>query len=235
MGLRKKLGVLLFILGLVLLFSGIIPEATLITGNFFKEYSQGGSILTHSLGIIFLVMGLAFLIERKSLDYLIIPTGDDLNEMKRAKKAAEEKAGHYIIAGYGKKEGKLIYDELRKKDVKPSDLILEKRSKDTLENVMYSFEKMENPKSVGIVSYPEHLRRFEMIIEKAKEEGKIPKGVKITYLPIEQSFKETFYGILANIKEKKRLKKGIDSAMKNPTKGVWKLAKGKLGNEEKEG
>jgi uncharacterized SAM-binding protein YcdF (DUF218 family) len=139
MGLRKKLGVLLSLLGLIFFFSDINSGTGIITGNILGNYFQRAHLLEYLLGIIFLIAGLGLFIERKSLDYLIIPTGDNLDEMKRSKRATEEKANHYIIAGYDKIEGQKIYRELRKKGVKLSEMILEKKSKDTLENVMYSF------------------------------------------------------------------------------------------------
>ncbi len=205
-----------------------------ITGNVLGDYFQTQYILGHILGLVFLVLGLGLFIERKGLDYLIIPTGDDLDQMKRAKRAAQEKANHYIISGLESQENVLAWEELRKANIDPMKVISENKSTDTLENVMNSIKKMENPESIGIVSYPEHLKRYEMIIEKAKEEGKIQKDVEMKYIPVRQSLRETVYGILANVKEKVRLRKGIDSALEHKRKRLGDTLKKNLENKKED-
>ncbi len=242
MRLKKKMGFLLLVCSFLFLFVGINFN---ITGNIVNDYFSNNFMGLHILGFIFLIGGLALFIEQKSLDYLIVPTGDSVeSNLIRAKKGREQKSKHYIISGIIKgslrdSKTKKIYDELRNvgggykenQEIKPSQIIIEGKSKDTLENMIYSLKKIKNAKNVGIVSYPEHLKRFKMIIKEAKKEGKVPKSLKVKYIPTKQNLWEKAYGVLANVKEKYRLRKGLDEAMKKETKGFGKFLKKSLENK----
>jgi hypothetical protein len=154
---------------------------------------------------------------------LIIPTGQGKENLVRTDSALEEWDKGYIgklmISGdksepLSKSERAEIYRHLRNyeytghKQVRPENILIS-RGKDSVENILYSFDKLTDAKSVGIVSYPEHLKRFEYIFDKAKEEGKIPLDMKLIKIPTSQSFKEWIYGKLANIKEHYNLRKGL--------------------------
>jgi hypothetical protein len=102
------------------------------------------------------------------------------------------KRGYYLISGYKQPElpGRdrqvyHIYKELRKGNIKPKDMGLEGKSHNTMENVIYSLEKIKKlaikkgqkgPIRVGVVSYPGHLSRFEDFQKKAIKKGLIKKG-----------------------------------------------------------
>ncbi|MCK5149880.1 YdcF family protein [Candidatus Pacearchaeota archaeon] len=227
MRLNKKIGALLLVVSFVFFILGFNFN---LTGNFIKDYFEGSFLFYHLIGLIFFIGGLGLLVGKRSLDYLIIPiAGEDKEDLERTKRAEKEKTEYYIISGHIDKTKPIkysqtatIYKELRKQGIKPSEMKIESKSKDTLENAIYSLGKVKEMKTVGIISYPKHLERFKMIINQAKEEGRIPKNIKIKYLPTEQTFKEWAYGTLANIKERYRLRKGVDEAKKHKT--------GKFGN-----
>jgi uncharacterized SAM-binding protein YcdF (DUF218 family) len=177
------------------------------------------------LGFIFLIGSFATSISRKNLDAIIIPTGPSFEECRertiRAIKEYRGKDTKYFVISGEKGKPKLresqrygIYKELRKHNIKPSQMIIEGKSSDTLENALYSLTKLKKMENIGIVSYPKHLERFKYIIDKAKNEKLIPANITIEYIPTKQTFIEWIYGTLANIKEKYRLKKGINKILK---------------------
>lgn len=194
------------------------------TGNFIREYFNNNFMLIHLLGLILLVFGIILFLERKSLDAVIIPTGGYEKNIKRTKRAKDEEAKYYLISGYINKNRPIkesqtadIYRELRRYGIKPSQMIIESRAKDSLDNVIYSLGKLKGLKSIGIVSYPEHLKRFEYIINKAKKEGIVNKDIEIVKIPTKENLKEKVYGVLGNIKERYKLRNGIEKARHNKT------------------
>ncbi|MCX6749235.1 MAG: YdcF family protein [Candidatus Pacearchaeota archaeon] len=150
-----------------------------------------------------------------------MPTGPSYDiDAKRTKKAYEEgkenKGQVYLISGRIDKPLKTsqvysIYKQLRGYDIHPRQMLIEGKSANTLENVLFSLEKLKKrgAHDIGIASSPIHLDRFEYIIKKAKEKGIIDKNFRVHRLETDESFKEWFYGVLANLKEKYRLRKGI--------------------------
>lgn len=228
-GLKRKIGIIVLIFSLVLLIWGVNFD---LTGNFVKEYFKGGFELVHIFGLMLFLVGMILFAQRTSLDAVIIPTGGNEKNIQRAKKGAEEKGKYYLISGYIEKDKPIkesqtatIYTELRKYGVKPSEIKIENMAKDSLDNIIYSMNKLKGLKKIGIVSYPEHLKRFEYIINKAKKEGIIDKDIEIVEIPTEENMKEKMYGILANIKEKYRLRKGIENAKKNKTGVIGTMIK----------
>ena len=92
-----------------------------LTGNFINEYFSNNFVLPHLIGLILFIMGIIFFLQKTSLDAIIIPTGGDEKNIKRTKRAAEEKAKYYLISGYIDKNEHIknsqtagIYRELRK-------------------------------------------------------------------------------------------------------------------------
>jgi uncharacterized SAM-binding protein YcdF (DUF218 family) len=227
---RRGGSIFLLIFSFILLFWGISSN---LTGNVVLEYFNNNQMLIHILGLILFAFGIILFVERKSLDAVIIPTGDLYERnIKRAKRGSEEKAKYYIISGYLDKSKPVkesqtadIYKELIKYGINPSDVKIERRAKDSLENAIYSLNRLKGLKTVGIVSYPEHLKRFEYIINKAKNEGFVDKNIKIVKIPTEENLKEKFYGVLGNIKEKYRLRGGIKKAQENKSGFVGNILK----------
>jgi len=221
---KKIFGFLLLLISLAMLFYDMKSN---FTGNFIGSYFQENNLI-HIFGFSLLFVSLILFLYRKNLDAVIIPTGPSINDgFERAHKTGEyyekgSKIKYFVISGEGEKHSSevqrdTIYRELRRHNIKSSKIKIEDKSHDTLENVIYSLKKLKNAKRIGIVSYPQHLNRFEYIIKKAKEEGIIDKNIKIEKIPTRQNVNEFFYGIIANLKERYRLRHGIKEADKNKT------------------
>lgn len=227
---KSKTGIFLLIFSLIFLIFGIKFN---LTGNVILEYFNGKSLVLRVVGFILLFISILMLTGRRSLDAVIIPTGDLYERnIRRTKRGVEEKAKYYLISGYLDKDKPIkesqitdIYTELRKYGIKPSEIKIENKSKNTLENAIYSLNKLKGLKRIGIVSYPEHLKRFEYIINKAKKEGLVDEDIKIIKIPTKQTLKEGIYGVLGNIKEKYKLKGGIKRAQENKIGWFGKLIK----------
>jgi len=225
---KKKFGFLFLILSLFFLFG---LASFNLTGNAIQHYPWENFSFFHFIGMVLFFLSIFLLMTRKSLDAIIIPTGGEGSE--REKKALEEyekrEIGYFIISGKleggeSLKESQRadIYRELRRHGIKPRDIKVEGKSSDTLENAIYSLGGLDGGEKIGIVSYPRHLDRFERIIEQMKEEERIPKDIRIEYIPTDQTFKQWAYGVAANVKERFRLKRGISEGREHKT--------GRLGN-----
>lgn len=204
----------------------LIGLKTSTTGGFIGTFL--GISWLFFIGLFAFMVSIIVIIHKKTLDMIVIPTGGYEENEKRTKKALEEydkgNVSKFLISGID--EGidlsksqkyqiyKLIRDHDYKAPIKASDIKLTKGRRDSLDNIIYLIPELEGKKDVGIVSYPEHLKRFKYIIQKAKDEGKIPKGIKFHYIPTSQNLKEFAYGFIANQRERIRLRKGIDEAMK---------------------
>jgi len=210
----------MFLLSIIFLSIGIKG----ITGNIIKEYFQGDFLSLHIIGLVFLLVSFLILSSRKTLDAIIVSTGDEKSDIERPKKASKQKAKYYVISGeidktrpIKEQQTATIYRELRKQGIKPSQVKIEGKSGDTLENALYSLKKLKGMKNIGIVSYPQHLKRFKYIINKAQEENLIPNNLNITYIPTKETSKDKIYGFLGLLKEKYRLRHGIEEAKKHKT------------------
>jgi len=209
--------------------------------SFFGNFNFTGRIISENyfnflplnlIAIAFLLISILMFTNKKSLDAIIIPTGGHEKNIERAKRGEEKEAKYYLISGHINKNNPIkesqtaeIYNELRKYGIKPSQMKIEGKSKDSLDNIMYSLEKLKGMKNIGIVSYPKHLKRFEYIIEKAKKEKIIPSDLEITYIPTNESSKEKIYGFLALLKEKYRLRKGINQGRKKKSGFLGQIIK----------
>ena len=234
MKIKRKIGILFLIVSLIFLFKKTNFN---ITGNFINNYFQRTFLFQHFLGLVLLVISMILLTSntKKSLEAIIVPTGVKKANIKRGKKAGENynvyKRQYFIISGAPeeplKKSGRAsIYRELRKYGIKPLQMNIEGKSRDSLENVIYSLKKLrKNTKKISFVSSPWHVKKFKYIIEKAKQEGYVPKDLEVEYITTNQNIKDTLYGILALIKEKYKLRKGIDYALKHKTGKIGNLIK----------
>lgn len=218
---KKQIGIITLLFSITFLGIGIQG----ITGNIITEYFQGDFLSLHIIGLILLFISIFIFTSRKSLDAIIIPTaGYKEEDLERTKRTEKVKTKYYLISGE-KEEDKpfketsraTIYKELRKYGIKPSQIKIEGESGDTLENILFSLKKLKDMKEIGIVSYPQHLKRFEYIINKAKEENLIPYDLRVTYLPTKEKSKEKIYGSLGLLKEKYRLRHSIKEAKKHKT------------------
>lgn len=242
---KKGFGFLLLIVSMGFILAGSFS----ITG-FSVSQNTITSLNTSYIGFIMLLVSLLLMTSKNSLEAIVIPTGQRKENFVRARKGvnyySNPETQYFIISG-GRGSKKLreseradIYRGLRaagytgKKgegpEIKPSQMIIEGKSKDTLENVLYSLRKLRpGTKQIDFVSYPGQLDRFKLIIEKARKEGLVPEGLKVKYIPTHQNLKEFVYGILALAKEKYRLRNGIKEAEKHKTGKLGNLAKKVIG------
>jgi vancomycin permeability regulator SanA len=222
MNIKKKFGFLFLILSIIFLSSLFNFN---VTGNIVKNYFWSDFSFLNFIEMVLFFLSLFLLTSRKSLDAIIIPTGGGSERTKKSLEAyGKRDVGYFVISGkleggesLNKSQRADIYRDLRKYGIKPKEIKVEGKSSDTLENAIYSLENLRENERVGIVSYPKHLERFRYIVEKMREEGKISKGVKIEYIPTDQTFKQWAYGMVANIKERGRLREGISEARKQKT------------------
>ena len=218
---KKQIGLITLLFSIALLSVGVKG----ITGNVVAEYFQGRFLFGHFFGLILLFISIFLLTSKKSLDAIIIPTaGEKEEDLERTRRVKKVKTKYYLISGEREEDKPFketsratIYKELRKYGIKPSQMKIEGKSGDTLENTLYSLKKLKGMKNIGVVSYPQHLKRFEHIINKAKEENLIPNNLKVTFIPTDETSKEKIYGSLGLLKEKYRLRYGITEGKKHKT------------------
>lgn len=226
---KRKIGILFSIISLAIIFTQISFN---ITGNVVSENSINSPYL-YLIEVIFLLMSLVLLTTQKTLDAIIIPTGAHNADIRRTRKAIEKRGslkdeGYFVISGYvppgeaSKHEYRgtqtqNIYGELRSHGIKPSQIRIEPQAQNTIENVVYSLEKIKQygGRDVGIVSYTGHLDRFQKIIKQAKKEGIIDEDFKIHRIRTNESDKDRLYEIVEKILNAYRLRKGVKEAMKH--------------------
>lgn len=211
------IGFSLLILSIKMNYVGAVTGTNLrIINSFFLIFS-----------LIFFIFSIILFITNKSLESLIIPTGSLEADKKRVKTAmknyfyadTKDSKPYVLISGEiqrdenerPKKDSQqyLIYKELRKNyGLNPSDLIIEGKSKDTLENFLYSIEKLKKRgiSNIKIVTNPTHYWRFKLFENEAKKENLIDDSFKIEPIYTNESLKEFIYGVLAYVKDYIRLK-----------------------------
>ncbi|MCH8945694.1 MAG: YdcF family protein [Nanoarchaeota archaeon] len=239
---KNTLGMIFLVLSLVFL---LAPTSLTITGNVILENFHFGFSYFYIIGIIFLFSSMIIFVSRQTLDAIIIPTSPSHEEdIERAGKAGKEEdklkdEGYFLISGYVPKEkGKRlykgsqtqdIYRELRKHGIKPSEIKIEPKARNTIENVIYSLEeiKKRGGKDIGIVSYPGHLDRFEDIIRQAKEEGLVDRKFDIHRMPTryKETQKEKAYEFLSRILNRYKLRHGVEEALKSEDDPLVKFVK----------
>ena len=223
-------------LGFACLFLALIifsTDISNITGNIINENFDESFVPLNLIAVCFLFASILVFTSKKGLDAIIVPTGDEVSDVERPRTAAKVKSKYYLVSGYIDKRSPIseqqtatIYRELRRNGITPGHMKIEGKSHDSLENALYSFEKLKGMEEIGIVSYPLHLKRYEKIIDVMKEEGKLSKDMKIIYIPTKESFKNKIYGILGLIREKYRLRNGIKEAQKHKMGWFGNLIKG---------
>ncbi len=216
----KYLTPLLLIGGLGFLFFSVNVT---FTGAIIGTSLQVSNMFLFILSLIALLGALLSYASDRALESLVIPTGGSPNiEEKRLETAMkqygrEEPKPYILVTGridrnkYGRPSRSSqyrLYSELRKKyGLKPSDMIIEGQSKDTLENFLYSIKKLQKKgiNKIKIATNPTQFWRFRMFEKRAKKEGLIDKSFEMEPLYTEESGREFIYGILAYIKDSSRL------------------------------
>ena len=151
---------------------------------------------------------------KKSLESIVIPTGGrNLEENQKRLETAmrhyfENGQTPYILITGGDSYLPAIYKGARKFGLKPTDFIIEGRSKDTLENFLYSIEKLKERKisSVKIATNLTHYWRFKLFEREGKKKNFIDDSFRIEPAYTSENPRELVYGILAYVKDYIRVK-----------------------------
>ena len=208
---KKVIAALLLIAGFAMIFSA---GRVGVTGDSISSGS-GAISFAEIEGLIIIFVSIAIFVSRKSLDAIILPTGRE--DILRARKGAESKEalrpeGYYIISGVQDTQ-KLkdshrykMFRELENYGISPRQMSIEGDSKDTGENLVNSLKRIkgiyekgsrkEGPINVGIVSYPQHLRRLMDFYEARIKDGTFGKNdFRIYKIRTEESLKNKLYEI----------------------------------------
>ncbi|MEX0920140.1 MAG: hypothetical protein WDZ69_00985 [Candidatus Pacearchaeota archaeon] len=137
----------------------------------------------------------------KKLNGIVIPSGNKLEDIERAKTAIEFNKRNssnvpYIISGIGPDINEALFNGRQDKNsldfhwelydyiMKNTEGIagLDIRSLNSEQNILNTFPE-ETSGRYALVSYPLHLRRFKGIVDKYKSEGEISKDLEIEYVP----------------------------------------------------
>ena len=218
---EKRLAVFYLLFSLQLF---ILTGTIYFTGySIYQDFSYKINLL-QIVAITFIFISVILFVSSTGLDALIIPSqASEKRTREKARRAADYYHHHQVgvlVASGGKTPGlnpkynsdaEIIFEELVKAGVPRDKIILEDKSRDNLENVLYSLKKTSGTE-IGIVSYPRHLDRFEYIIEKGKEQGVIDSRIKIHRVETNQKLIEQAYEIPAGIITRRAMKRGINSA-----------------------
>jgi len=245
----KKISVLFLGLGFIFLFSSVYFS---VTGAVIGNNNIVANKLSLIIGLSFLIGFFILHIHSKSLEAIVIPTGDLEADEKRTERAMaeyprdEEKTPYVLVTGDIKYDahGKIkkdsqqssIYKELRNKyNLNPSDMIIEGKSRDTLENFLYSIKKLKKKKidKMEISTNRTQYWRFKMFEQEAKREGLIKDSFEITPLYTQESLSQFAYGTLALMKDYIRVKSAgsLKNASKNKSGGISNFLKKILSKE----
>ena len=118
----------------------------------------------------------------------------------------------------------------------PSELIIERKSKDTLGNFLYSLDKLKKKKIYHLIiaTSPTQYARFKFFEREARKEGLLPKSFKINHHYTMETLSEFAYGVLAYVKDYIRIKSAssLEEARKQKTGILGKAIKKILHIEE---
>lgn len=245
----SKKYILLLVVGLAFLFNSVHPSVTgAVIGNDYGIVNE----LSFIIGMAFLIGFFVLHIHSKSLEAIVIPTGSIEADEERAERAMveypkdEETTPYVLVTGdihrdaHGKiKKGSQqssIYKELRGKyGLAPSDMIIESKAKDTLENFLYSIRKLKKKKieRMEISTNRTQYWRFKMFEREAKREGLIGEDFEIAPLYTEESLSQFAYGTIALAKDYLRVKiaGSLENASKHKGGVVGDFFKGLLSKE----
>lgn len=105
------------------------------------------------------------------IDYMIVLGNHNLYRIKKAVKLYHKKPCKMILSGgsllkNGMKEWEYLYHYALSKGIPSSDLLLEKDSKNTIENIRYSFQLLDKSRNINllIISSTQHLYRVQGIV-----------------------------------------------------------------------
>ncbi|MFH1452327.1 MAG: YdcF family protein [archaeon] len=217
----KKLSLVLLLVGFV--FLSLSFEVT-ITGAVIGRGVEVSNVLFFILSLTFFIGSFVLYVVNKSLESLVIPTGNLEEDEKRVETAMRSyvrtKDKPYVLvsgeihrdeSGGPRRESQQysIYKKLREQyGLKPSDLIIEGKSRDTLENFLNSVEKLKRKgvNHLKIATNQTQYWRFKLFEREAKREGLVDGSFEIEPLYTSESPREFVYGVLAYVKDYFRIK-----------------------------
>jgi len=218
----KRISLILFVTGLILL---IISLDLNITGAVIGSSTiQIENNYLFIISLVLLIISAVFFVANKSLESLVIPTGTFEADKKRVEVAMRSYAHsrdkpYLLVSGeiHRNEEGDIergtqqysIYRELRDHyGLKPSDFIIEGKSRDTLENFLFSIRKLKKKRinHLKIATNPTQYWRFKLFERQAKREGLLEESFEIEPLYTSESPKEFVYGVLSYVKDYIRVK-----------------------------
>lgn len=107
----------------------------------------------------------------KDIDYMIVLGNRNLYRIKKAVRLYHKNPCKMILSGgsllkNGMKEGEYFYHYALSRKIPSSDLVLEKDSKNTIENIRYSFQLFNQNQNIKlfIISSTQHLYRVKRIV-----------------------------------------------------------------------
>ncbi|MCR4327550.1 MAG: YdcF family protein [Nanoarchaeota archaeon] len=246
----KKLPLVLLFAGFIFLFLSV--DVTL-TGAVIGTDIKITNSLFFVFGLTFFMASLILFVANKSLESLVIPTGTLEADEKRVETAmrsyshTKEPKPYVLVSGeiHRDERGRpkpdtqqySIYKELREHyGLKPSDFIIEGKSRDTLENFLYSIKKLKRKKvnHMKIATNPTQYWRFKLFEREAKREGLVDDSFEVEPLYTSESPKEFVYGVLAYVKDYVRVKSAgsLERAEKQRTGSFGSFLKNMLSNSE---
>jgi len=239
----KKLSLSFFIMGIFLIISSFNPS---ITGAIIGTEVNLSRYALFVFGLTLMCVSSIMYLRSKSLEAIIIPTGGNALNEKRIKAAMEDYASergdkpYVLVPGLIDRDSKgrvdpktqqyKIYKELRDRyNLKPSDMIIEGKSTDTLENFLYSLDKLKkkNVNHLRIATSPTQYWRFKLFEDEAKEEGLIDESFRINPIYTRETLYEFLYGVMAYAKDYLRVKSSdsLEEARRQKTGVVGKAIK----------
>jgi len=243
----KKTAFIFLFLGLAFLVLSINVN---LTGAVIGKGIQINNYLFFALGLAFILVSL-ILFTKKSLESLVIPSGETVGVGKKRLEKAMKSYSHtkgpkpYILItgliernerGRPKIESQQyqIYNELRNKyNLKPSDMIIEGKSRNTLENFLYSIKKLKKKgiNHMKIVTNSTHYWRFRLFEKQAKKEELINESFKMEPLYTSETPREFIYGTLGYVRDYFRVKfvGSLEKAKKYRTGNIGEFIKKIIG------
>lgn len=216
----KRLALIFLLIGVFLL---LFSANGIFTGAFIGADIKISNTPLLFFSLVFFIASAVLYLSHKSLEAIVIPIGPD---SKTDKKRLDTAMGSYsgdnslvLVTGVihrDERERPLkstqqysIYKELRERyGLTPKEMIIEGKSRDTLENFLYSIDRLKKKRvdRIKIVTNPTQYWRFKLFEKEAKKEGLIEDSFKIEPLYTSETLGEYFYGILAYIKDYFRVK-----------------------------
>lgn len=239
----RKLSLSLFIIGIFFILSSFNLS---VTGAIIGTELSLSRYALFVFGLALMCVSSIMYLRSKSLEAIVIPTGGDALNEKRIRAAMKDYASergdkpYVLVPGLidrdlnGRVDPKTqqykIYRELRDKyHLKPSDMIIEGKSTDTLENFLYSLDKLKKKKvnHLRIATSPTQYWRFKLFEDEAKGEGLIDESFEIKPIYTRETLSEFLYGVMAYAKDYLRVKSSdsLEEARKQKTGIVGKAIK----------